>query len=122
MSGFLKVSSSYHEASKFLLDRLTDIFTERLSSVLTGFEVELKVPPGSGFTYERHIRGKICGVYFWLSNPAGEVPMTMCKFEIKGQDQFGIDFKDLLRENDLITKIPWQKFTPPTNHEIKTLF
>ena len=104
-----------------MLDNITGIFSDRLNATFTGLEVELKVPPGGGFSYERFVKGKIRGVQFWVSRPIGEVPLAMCKFEVIGKDQFEADYRDLLRENEINTKIPWEKFIPPTNDEIKTL-
>jgi hypothetical protein len=113
MSSFSKFSSIYQDSVDDVLDQLNDFYTEQLNTIFVGLDVELRHPAGDGFNYERHISGKIRGVQLWLSRPNFDVPLLMCRFEVKGKDQLGADFSDFVKEDGLITKIPWQKFEPP---------
>lgn len=113
MSSFLKFSSVYQDSVDDILDQLADFYTEQLNTMFVDLDVELKRSAGDGFNYERQISGKICGVQLWLSRPNFDVPLLMCRFEVKGKDQFGVEFSEFVKEDGLITKIPWQKFEPP---------
>jgi hypothetical protein len=113
MSSFIKFSSVYQDSADNVLDQLNDFYTEQLNAMFVGFDVELKRSAGDGFNYERQISGKIRSVQLWLSRPNFDVPLLMCRFEVKGKDQFDADFSDIVKEDALITKIPWQKFEPP---------
>ena len=113
MSSFLKFSSVYQDSVDDVLDQLNDFYVKQMNEMFVGLDVELKRPAGDGFNYERQISGKIHSVQLWLSRPNFDVPLLMCRFEVKGKDQLGADFSDFVKEDCLSTKMPWQKFEPP---------
>ena len=112
MSNFAKFSSLYQESTDDILDQLNDIYLERLNTIFMDLDVELRRPMGNGFAYERCVKGKIRSVQLWVSKPNFEIPLLMCRFEVRGEDQFGVAFDESVKESEFLTKIPWQNFVP----------
>lgn len=106
MPSFLTVQREYNEAAAGVLSQLDDIFAERLNGVFRGVDVELVVPAGYGYAYERRIKGYIAEVSVMSDDTNFE-----CEFRVRGHDQCGRTFYGSVSEHKLATKLPWDRLT-----------
>ena len=112
MPSFDAVQREYTEAVADVLSQLTDRFTERLNDVFRGFDVQLVMPAGYGYAYERRIKGYIVEVNLMRDDTNLE-----CEFRVRGYDQCGRTFYSLVSEHKLATKLPWDRLTPAPAEE-----
>jgi hypothetical protein len=122
MNNYVNFSATYEDSCAEVLEQLNHIYSDELKAQFLGLEVELKRPPKRIDDETRHVSGIIVDINLWMSRPRLEVPLLMCTFEVKGQDQFGDLFHELVKESDLITKLPWKKIAQPTKHELDISF
>lgn len=112
MPSFRTVQREYTEAADEVLSQLTDMFSERLTDVFRGVDVELLIPAGYGYAYERRVKGYIVEV-----RVSGASPDLDCEFRVRGHDQCGRTFYGGVSEYKLITKLPWDRLTPAPAEE-----
>lgn len=115
MSNFQKVDSRYHELASFLLDGLTDHFREKMEQAFKQVDLDILVPAGAEFSYDRSIKARVDHVYFYLSAPRGEDRILLCKFDVVGVDQHGAKFSERLTEKQIGHQLPWDKIELPSD-------
>jgi len=110
MSSFIKISSQYFDSVNDTLESLNSIYRDRLNRALIGAKIQIKIPSGEGFLYEREVDGQIKNIQLKLSRPSIDIPMLICQIEIEGVDQFGNPYLGIIDHKKVNEKVPWENF------------